>query len=358
MVFRIRDVEPLHTLPGINRTEFMHNLWVSALWETVLPSKTLVDVVAGIFTGVTSAVQAVKDGLSAAWDGVRSAGEFIADTVIRTILTSMRVSLVEAFSAFFSVLASQLGGTFRRDCEVMTIGVFGRTVILEIVQGQYTLDFTANGSSIYVFDSFGVEMLGLSSEARRCMLLYFALSLLSAFMILTAKSQGASGMTLWPLLIGGVIVGMMGFFMVFIEAMSRALDGRSAEPTLYEWNRVFGGLFTMSVISVIILELLSEDSKLNLILSLLALLVSGSITGIAPWVTIIDDDGITDEVILFIISGVSIQMGVLLGLKSADSVEIKTPSLDAYKIFLLISIILFGVLFLLTGGIIDAISFI
>ncbi len=355
MGIRIRTVDQLYILPDIH-TEFTHNRWVSALWDAVMGDQTLADVVAGIFTGVATALQRVKDGLSAAWDGIKSAGEFIVDTVIRTILTSMRVSLVEAFSAFFSVLASQLGGTFRRDGEVMTISIFGRTVVLEIVQGRYTLDFTANSSSIYVYDPFGVETLGLSSEARGSMLLYFALSLLSAFMIITAKSQGASGLTVWPLLIGGVTVGMMGFFMIFIEAMSRALDGGSAEPTLYEWNRVFGGLFTISAITEVLINVIKPERLFLKLLILGALLIGGSITGVAPWLSNAEDGGITDEVNQFVIIGVGIQLGILLTLRNLDMAEPKTPSMDTYEIFLYISIITFGVLYLLTGGAINAIS--
>jgi len=45
-------------------------------------SQTLADLVAGIFTGVTSALASVKAGLEAAWDGIKNAGEYILDSVL------------------------------------------------------------------------------------------------------------------------------------------------------------------------------------------------------------------------------------------------------------------------------------
>ncbi len=73
-------------------------------------SHTLADDVAEVFTSVTTTLQTVKDGLSKAWDDIKNVGQFIVDTVIRTILTSMGVSLVEAFTAIFSFFAPQHGG--------------------------------------------------------------------------------------------------------------------------------------------------------------------------------------------------------------------------------------------------------
>lgn len=237
----------------------------------------------------------------------------------------------------------------------MTISVFEQTVVLEIVQGRYTLDFTANGSSIYVFDPFGVETLGLSMTLKSVMLLYFSMSLLSAFLIIAAKAQGASGLTVWPLVIARATVGIWGMLLVFAMHISKTMNGE--EPpysTMYEWNRVIGGLLTVSGISIFILDIMKGGNPMNI----LAGIMMGLVTGIIPWLTGTDDGGITNEVNHFVILGITIQLGTLLALKNADTTEKETPSLDAYKIFLSVSIVTFAVLFILTGGKINAITFI
>ncbi len=130
MAFRIQTVEPLYTLPCTIRAEFTYNPWVSALWETVLPSKNLVDVVAGIFTGVTSAVQVVKDGLSKAWDGIQGAGQFIANGVLQTIALG------------FEQLASGLLEGFLRGIGSLSQFTFSQN------QNSFSLDYLGKSSSI------------------------------------------------------------------------------------------------------------------------------------------------------------------------------------------------------------------
>ncbi len=88
---RIREVDYLYTLPRAVPVGIADISLESALWDAVLKGKTLVDVVAGIFTGVTSAVQAVKDGLSSAWNGIKSTGEFLESSLISTVVESVSI---------------------------------------------------------------------------------------------------------------------------------------------------------------------------------------------------------------------------------------------------------------------------
>ncbi len=103
MGFRIRNVDPLYTQPETIRTEFTYNFCVSALWEFVMGDQTLADVVAGIFTGVTTALETVKKNLNAAWDGIKSAGQFVTLTVMRTILGSISLLSNLLLTGLFSV---------------------------------------------------------------------------------------------------------------------------------------------------------------------------------------------------------------------------------------------------------------
>ena len=77
---RIRDFDSLFTPIEHSSYHFTYNL--NALWTTVMGSKTLVDLVAGIFTGATDALKTVKSGLEAAWDGIKNTGEYILDSVL------------------------------------------------------------------------------------------------------------------------------------------------------------------------------------------------------------------------------------------------------------------------------------
>ncbi len=104
---RFREYDPLIILPSTSYTNITYNLMVFLLWDTVLPGKTLADVVAGIFTGVTSAMQAVRDGLSKAWDGIRIAGAFIGKELLLPILSSM-LDQISIVMHIFSVLISTI----------------------------------------------------------------------------------------------------------------------------------------------------------------------------------------------------------------------------------------------------------
>jgi len=66
----------------LHKTYIATNAGLNALWNAVMGSQTLADLVAGIFTGVSSALASVKSGLEAAWDGIKSTGEYIIDSVL------------------------------------------------------------------------------------------------------------------------------------------------------------------------------------------------------------------------------------------------------------------------------------
>ncbi len=105
MGIRIRTVDQLYILPDIH-TEFTHNLWVSALWNVVMGDQTLADVVAGIFTGVATALQRVKDGLSKTWDGIKEAGNFIQSNLLNPILSSISDGILNLISSLLLTISN------------------------------------------------------------------------------------------------------------------------------------------------------------------------------------------------------------------------------------------------------------
>ena len=102
---RIRNVDPLYTQPETIHAEFTYNLWVSALWNQIMGDQTLADVVARIFTGVTSALQTVKKGLSKAWDGIKSAGQYIGSGIFKVLNAGIQGMMQSALDFIFSVIS-------------------------------------------------------------------------------------------------------------------------------------------------------------------------------------------------------------------------------------------------------------
>ncbi len=123
-----------------------YSVWVSALWDAVMGDQTLVDVVAGIFTGVATALETVKKNLNAAWDGIKSAGEFIVDTVwdgiLQTIVVSVR-ALSEAILAILPVFlpraTSVAPGAIKFGDTVFNLDISSNSGGLTITFGDYSI---------------------------------------------------------------------------------------------------------------------------------------------------------------------------------------------------------------------------
>ncbi len=143
MGFRIRGVDPLYTQPETIRVEFTYNHWVSALWDAIMGDQTLADVVAGIFTGVSTALQRVKDGLNSAWNGIKSAGQFVTHVVMRTILGSISLLSNLLLTGLFSV-ADLL--------TPLSVDLSGSVPALVIGSQKYSfgIDFTSDVLSLYI----------------------------------------------------------------------------------------------------------------------------------------------------------------------------------------------------------------
>ncbi len=109
MGFRIRVVDLLYTLSSTICVNITYNFWVSALWDAIMGEQTLADVVAGIFAGVTSAVQAVKDGLSDAWDGISGAFKYLSKVFFESISRSLIRESKFLVSSVFMIFAEMLG---------------------------------------------------------------------------------------------------------------------------------------------------------------------------------------------------------------------------------------------------------
>ena len=148
MGFRIRNVDQLYPLPSTTYVKFTYNFWVSALWDAIMGDQTLADVVAGIFTGVTTALETVKKNLNAAWDGIKSAGEFIVDTVWEGILQTIAVSVRALSEAILAILPLFLP---RATSVAPGVIKFGDTV--------FNLDISSSGGGLAItFGDYSISI--------------------------------------------------------------------------------------------------------------------------------------------------------------------------------------------------------
>ncbi len=141
MGFRIRDVDLLYTQQGTIHAEFTHNFWVSALWNQIMGDQTLADVVAGIFTGVTSAVQTVKKGLSKAWDGIKSSGSFIVNEVFSSITQGLNFVILNSLAGLLIIVAELIRGKSYKNLN---------TIILESDSASNTLRTFTTSTEIII----------------------------------------------------------------------------------------------------------------------------------------------------------------------------------------------------------------
>ena len=152
MGYRIRTVGMLYTIPRIIRVEFTYNRWVSAPWDAVMGDQTLADVVAGIFTGVATALQTVKKGLSKAWDGIKGAGQYVANTVLNAIASAMSTTINLLVTAVSTVLSVFLPISVVSNDGVPRISINGQLYDIGFEHRPNQLLFTVNGNSLDLFE--------------------------------------------------------------------------------------------------------------------------------------------------------------------------------------------------------------
>ncbi len=92
--------------------DWMHKTYIqptalNILWTAVKGSSyTLTDLVAELFAGLSTVVSTVKAGVSAAWDGIKTAGQFIADTVKVTVNLVLKEALKLMVKGLFLAVSS------------------------------------------------------------------------------------------------------------------------------------------------------------------------------------------------------------------------------------------------------------
>ena len=158
----VRDLDHLFSTIEHSSYHFTHNLDV---WTGVMGSQTLADLVAGIFSGVTSALASVKAGLEAAWDGIKNAGEYILKSVINAIFTSFATMFNSLLFSESKILEEIIPGfsllTYNGTGQ-LTLQFMGaqRTLGMDVKDTDLSIFFPGAGIHIDPFLGAHVETLG------------------------------------------------------------------------------------------------------------------------------------------------------------------------------------------------------
>ena len=161
---RVREIDFLFLSPQTNLEQISY--WVSVLWEAVLPGQKLADVVAGLFTGVTTALETVKSNLNAAWDGIVAAGNYIQENIL--------LPIVESVKNFLTKLLLSIGYYLAQYFPVSVVGeklLVGSIELGLKISSDLEINFIINGetfvriSQSYLIPIIEIETLGPDPNA-------------------------------------------------------------------------------------------------------------------------------------------------------------------------------------------------
>ena len=343
MGIRIRTVDQLYILPDIH-TEFTHNFWVSALWETVLPGKTLVDIIAGIFTGVATALQTVKKGLSKAWAGIRSAGSYISSTLLGPIVNTMKSLFSYSLDALFEVLSTVSSGVSSSSGDQKSLTILGINIQTDILVSNLSIDFLFNGTRVLgyspfpEFETLGVDDPYLGSFVTSVLGLILHLNAIALY----AGSQGLRSWSALGLFSVGAVLGSAGVVM----ALSYAMQHPDSTTTRSDWRTIVAIFLSYFIMAIFVIEILNDWKDLKTTTAKKYLkLGAGIIAGMATGLFVIPDlDEQAREEFGFIISTLIANFVVLL------TTALLFNSLKPLDWVFYLLIIVFGILYFALGG--------
>ena len=135
-------------------------------------SYTLTDLVAGVLRGLSTVVSTVKAGVSVVWDGIKAAGQFIADTVIQVIIDTMVTLITAALRGLLMITDALLGSSFSysesQGIFIVPIGGINLRIGLSSLQGGIAITFGKAVISIrdlFMNSDLTTETLGINAPA-------------------------------------------------------------------------------------------------------------------------------------------------------------------------------------------------
>jgi hypothetical protein len=138
--------------------EYVENSWISSLAAAFGVNIRLADLVNQVFDISGFVLSSIRDELNKAWEGVKSAGEFIANEVLSTLYKSVELMLKSVLLGFTNVIAS-----FNTNLDIQ----FEETTGLQVNTGSsiLTLNFESNNNGLYfILNDIKISFLNLFTQ--------------------------------------------------------------------------------------------------------------------------------------------------------------------------------------------------
>ncbi len=216
-------------------------------------SYTLTDLVADVLGGLATVVSTVKAGVNAAWDGIKAAGQFIADTVIALVLEGIKTFVTTLFTSLVVTLSVIFDGL-----EVQSISPL--TLLIHDKQMQFSITVQNNGLAF----AFGEKSLEIPRIFEQIMQLEtLGIQEFSDFVKLAGITSLIEGAIL--LLIRGmtdkpqppnVKVGILALFVAMAHIVSQIwrVQSQSYSPEMKSYLAQFHLFVAISMLNVWTIE--------------------------------------------------------------------------------------------------------
>ncbi|RMG25746.1 MAG: hypothetical protein D6732_22060, partial [Methanobacteriota archaeon] len=211
-----------------------------------------------------------KNLADSAWDGIKAAGQFIADTVISAVMDGLKGLMQTLFEGIFIALESFFGISWQSTQDGFILSLGSTTIEFGIKVASVVIEFSLNQQVVYTYSPF--ETLGSvgSDELLTILLIGMDLLLISLFvqfgmysaLVLTVMSLPLSFLGLISLLSllidnGGMTTeekrhsfavltagALMGLFVTEIVKTIKDPDGHIKDKVLSLARIGFGGFLT------------------------------------------------------------------------------------------------------------------
>ncbi|RMG39277.1 MAG: hypothetical protein D6732_04335, partial [Methanobacteriota archaeon] len=137
---------------------------LNTLWTAIKGSSyTLTDLVAELFSGLSTVVSTVKAGVSAAWDGIKAGASFILREMFRTMLSTLAFAVNSAMKGFASLITA-LDPSMAVDLSGSTVRINGLQLGVEFSNDVLTFFLGRTISLIDIFGNPTFETLGVDAN--------------------------------------------------------------------------------------------------------------------------------------------------------------------------------------------------
>ena len=261
----------------LHKTYIATNAGLNALWNAFMGNQTLADLVAGIFTGATDALYTVKHNLQTTWDGIKSAGQFIMNSVIDKIMDGLTFAITSVLDGLLYLVSPYLVESYSSDPRS---GVFNMTIgssllTLKMRRSHTALQLT-DGQDVLLEEDLlrlilPVESLGITEDVVTVLAIsnawYVLLdAILLAFSIASEPTK--------ELALGAALTISMMFQMAFVPIDSKERSSKYSGKDLNKYFLLMSAILLIQSSMVKLAKMILEG-KINKVEFINQLIVLG-----------------------------------------------------------------------------------